>query len=78
MKFLNKFAMSTFAVLSLTFLSGCAAGAATAATAGYSIKSQSADALTAEAEQRIVDRTKAEVMLEISRQQCASPNQTMR
>lgn len=53
-------------VLSLIVLSSCAVGAAGAATAGYSLKSQSADSLTAEAEQKIVDRTKREIMAEMS------------
>lgn len=44
-------------------LTGCAAGAA---TAGYAIKAQSADGLTSEAEQKIVDRTKREIFAEIS------------
>ena len=50
-------------MLSLTILTGCAAGAA---TAGYSLKSQSADSLTASAEQRIIDRAKREVREEMS------------
>lgn len=51
--------MKPFAfLLALASLTSCAAGAATAATAGYSLKSQSADSLTADAEQRIVERTK--------------------
>lgn len=50
-------------MLSLVILSGCAAGAA---TAGYALKAQSADSLTAAAEQRIVERTKREIMSEMS------------
>lgn len=73
MKFISGLKKSVFAALILTFLSGCAAGAA---TAGYSLKSQSADSLTASAEQRIVDRTKTEIMLELSRQQYCVPSQT--
>lgn len=55
--------------------SGCALGAASAVTAGYSLKSQSADSLTVEAEQRIVDRVKREVKAEIhNMESCASKN----
>lgn len=68
MKNLRKLMMLLIPVISLTVLSSCAIGAASAATAGYSLKSQSADSLTSEAEQRIVDRTKAEIMSELSRQ----------
>jgi len=57
--------------LSITFLTGCAAGSA---TAGYALTAQSAYSLSAAAEQRIVNRTKAEVMSELSRQQCANYN----
>ena len=49
--------------LSLALLSSCAAGAA---TAGYALKAQSADSLTASAEQRLVERTKREIMAELS------------
>ena len=66
----------------LVILSGCAAGAA---TAGYAVKADSAstastaqratkadaaDSLTSEAEQKIVDRTKREILAELSRGQC--------
>ena len=50
-------------VLSVTILSSCAAGAA---TAGYALKAQSADSLTADAERKIVERTKREIMAELS------------
>ena len=50
--------------LSLAIMTGCAAGAA---TAGYSLKSQSADSLTSSAEQKIVERTKREIMAELSK-----------
>jgi hypothetical protein len=49
-------------VLSSFLLSGCVAGSA---TAGYSLKAQSASNLTTEAEQRIVDRVKSEVKAEM-------------
>ena len=55
--------IALFSVMSI--LSGCAAGAA---TAGYALKAQSADSLTASAEQRIVDRAKMEIMTELSKQ----------
>jgi len=51
--------------MSISILSGCAAGAATAATAGYSLKSQSADSLTAEAERKMIDRAKKEIIAEM-------------
>lgn len=44
-------------------LTGCAAGSA---TAGYSLKSMTADSLTATAEQRIIDRAKNEIYYELS------------
>jgi hypothetical protein len=49
--------------LSLALLSSCAAGAA---TAGYALKAQSADSLTTDAEQKIVERAKREIMNELS------------
>ncbi len=58
------FSMS-FAMLSI--VSGCAAGSA---TAGYSLKAHTADNLSAEAEQRIVDRTKREMYAEM---ECPPP-----
>lgn len=63
MKKINKFVMISMSILSLTIITGCAAGAA---TAGYALKAQSADSLTTDAEQRIVERTKREVMAELS------------
>lgn len=60
----KKLVTLSLSTLVMITLSGCAAGAA---TAGYSLKSQSADGLTASAEQRIVDRTKREMMAELSR-----------
>ena len=68
-------------VFVLLFASGCAAGAATAVTAGYAVKADSAeravvsershkadsaDSLTSEAEQKIVDRAKREALVEMS------------
>ncbi len=50
-------------LLSALIFSGCAAGAA---TAGYALKAQSADSLSADGEQRIIDRAKREVLAEIS------------
>jgi hypothetical protein len=63
MKNLKKLATLALPLLSVFVLTGCAAGAA---TAGYSIKSQSADSLTASAEQKIVERTKREIMAELA------------
>lgn len=59
MKLFYKLMLISLSILSLT---GCAAGAA---TAGYALKAQSADSLTANAEQRIVERTKREIMAEL-------------
>ena len=56
-----------FAVLSLT---GCAAGAA---TAGYSLRAKEADCLSAQGEQRITDRVKKEIMLELREGRGCSP-----
>ena len=64
MKICNK--LSLFSLLSLSILSGCAAGAATSA---YSLKAQSADSLTSSAEQRIIDRAKREIREEMSSSQ---------
>lgn len=52
--------------LLVLILSGCAAGSAAAATAGYSLKAQSADSLSAEAEERIVERVKREIKAELA------------
>lgn len=74
MNILLKLMTLSLSIYSLAVLSGCALGAGTAATAGYSLKSQSADSLTADAEQKIVERAKKEIIAEImSTQQCASP-----
>lgn len=72
MNIFNKLS-AVLALIALGALSSCAVGAATSATSGYAIKSQSADSLTAEAEQRIVDRTKREIMAEMntSHQNCS-------
>lgn len=58
MNTLRNLILFSFAAL---ILSGCAAGAA---TAGYAIKAQSADGLSAAAEQRIIDRAKREITFE--------------
>lgn len=50
-------------LLILPTLTGCAAGSV---TAGYAIKAREADYLTAVGEQRIVNRVKQEVMLELN------------
>jgi hypothetical protein len=55
-----------YTLLSLFLLTSCAAGSA---TAGYALKAQYADNLSACAEQRIVDRTKAEIMYELRAQE---------
>jgi hypothetical protein len=65
MKALNK-VLVTMSMFSIAILTGCAAGAATAVTAGYSLKAQSADSLTADGEQRIIDRAKKEILSEMS------------
>lgn len=59
MKFSNLFVLCSLVVISSTFLSGCAVGSA---TAGYALKAQCADSLTACAEQRIVERVKKELL----------------
>lgn len=71
MKYFNKITLFALATLTLSFLTSCAAGAA---TAGYALKSQSADSLTASAEQRIINRAKAEMMADMCQQQYAAPN----
>jgi hypothetical protein len=52
-------------LLSLGALAGCAIGAGTAATAGYSLKAKSAEELSPVGEQRIVDRAKSEMITEL-------------
>jgi hypothetical protein len=59
MKYLHHLLMLTVCVLSLT---GCAAGAA---TAGYALRADSANSLTAEGEDRIVRRAKREILAEL-------------
>lgn len=70
MKNITKLAHMTFASLSIMILASCAAGSA---TAGYSLRSQTADRLTAEGEQRIIDRTKKEIQAEQSARCFTSP-----
>lgn len=67
MKLLNRLVVILIPVFSVVVLTGCAAGAATAA---YSLKAQCADGLTTEGEQRIVDRAKREIMAEINSAPC--------
>ncbi len=62
MKLFSKLIKITLPVLFVTILTGCAAGAA---TAGYALKAQSADSLTADAEQRIIDRAKREIIADM-------------
>lgn len=61
MKLRNKLMHISMLFASACTLAGCAAGAA---ASGYALKAQSADSLTATAEQKIVDRVKREVMAE--------------
>ena len=51
-----------FTIAPLLLLSGCAVGAATAA---YSVKSQTADCLSSEGEERIIFKAKKEILSEI-------------
>jgi hypothetical protein len=44
-------------------MTSCAAGSATAA---YALKAREADCLTAQGEQRVTDRVKREVLMELS------------
>lgn len=62
MKMFSKIMAISLSALSFAILTGCAAGAA---TAGYALKAHSADSLSSQAEQRIVERTKREIMAEI-------------
>ena len=62
MQFLKKMTSLTLITSLSVLLVGCAAGAATSA---YSVKAQSADGLSAEAEQRIIDRAKRELAAEM-------------
>lgn len=69
----KKFYNFGFAIVLFAALTGCAAGSATAA---YSVKAQTADNLTSDAEQRIVDRAKREALAEMNRQQEFSRSQS--
>ncbi len=61
---MNKRIYSILTCIALSLgLTSCAAGAATAA---YSLKAQTADGLSAEAEQRIIQRAKNEVFSELN------------
>lgn len=62
------FALTVFSAISLT---SCAVGSATAA---YAVKAHEADGLSAQAEQRVVDRVKSEIIYELSSPaSCPSP-----
>lgn len=50
-------------LFSISLLTSCAAGSA---TAGYALKANTSDNLSADAEQRIVDRAKREMKAEMS------------
>ena len=52
-----------------SFLTGCAAGSA---TAGYALKAREADHLTADGEERITNRIKREIMFECSESEAIS------
>lgn len=54
-----KCALAAFSLISLSGLTSCAAGSA---TAGYALQANSADSLSAAAEARIVERTKREIL----------------
>ncbi len=60
---LKKCLLISTALLGSLTLTSCALGSL---GAGYSIKAKTADGLTGEAEQRIVDRTKNEIYREIN------------
>jgi outer membrane lipoprotein-sorting protein len=62
MKIIEKLMLISGTILVLPFLTGCAAGSA---TAGYSLKAKEADYLSASGEQRITERVKREVILEL-------------
>ncbi len=63
MKTFKKYAQQSSLLLILCVLTGCAAGSA---TAGYALKAKEADYLSAQGEQRITNRVKREVLLEMS------------
>lgn len=63
LKMLKKLMKISLPILSIALMTGCAAGSA---TAGYALKAQSADSLTADAEQRIVERAKREMMADMN------------
>lgn len=63
MKIFKQCAQWSSLLLILPLLTGCAAGSA---TAGYALKAKEADYLSAQGEQRITNRVKREIMLELS------------
>lgn len=62
MKAFSKLMMISLSLLSLSTLTSCAAGSL---TAGYAARSNVAESLTADGEQKIVDRTKREIASEM-------------
>jgi hypothetical protein len=65
MKLIKLALVGSFSLFTVLTMSSCAAGAATAA---YAIKAQTADNLSADGEQRIVERAKREILSEMSYQ----------
>lgn len=68
---MKRIANTLFLAITLSFLTGCAAGAA---TAGYSLKAQTADNLSSVAEERIVERVKRELCAEFGLEKMESSN----
>ncbi len=65
MKTIKRYAQIFGVILTLPLLTGCAAGSA---TAGYALRAKEADRLTAEGEERITNRVKREIILELGGQ----------
>ena len=65
-KYIKIFVLALF----LPFLTGCAAGSA---TAGYALKAREADYLNAQGEERVVTSVKREIMTEFYNGQVCSP-----
>jgi hypothetical protein len=72
MKISKKYTRILGTILVIPLLTGCAAGSATAA---YALRAKEADYLSAQGEQRITDRVKREVMLELGEREsiCVQP-----
>ena len=64
---MNAFKLLNITVLGMALLTGCAAGSATSATAGYSLMAHEAQNLSSDAEQKVVDRIRSEINMMVEK-----------